>query len=90
MPSTRNPSVAVLEIVSRHTMYLGFVTPCTRRSSALGAVGSTCTIFSYMSFRNCKENKAIYLRVKIKAKVIQLQLCFIDQSLMIHFIISGY
>lgn len=48
----RNPRVAVLEIVSRHTMYRGFVTPFARCSSSVGAIGSICIIFSYISLRS--------------------------------------
>lgn len=52
LTSILKPNVAVLEIVSRHTMYRGFVTPLARCSSSLGASLSICIIFSYMSLRN--------------------------------------
>lgn len=52
LTSIRKPNVAVLDIVSRQTMYLGFVTPLARCSSSFGASLSICIIFSYISFRN--------------------------------------
>lgn len=54
--SIRKPNVAVLEIVSRHTMYLGLVTPLALCSSSLGASGSIWIIFSYMSCREKPMN----------------------------------
>lgn len=40
MPSIRKPKVAVELIVSRHTIYLGFVTPFNLCSSSVGALES--------------------------------------------------
>lgn len=57
IPSIRNPRLAVDEMVSRHTMYLGLVTPPDRSSSGVGAFGSTCSIFSNISFTNNSSKK---------------------------------
>lgn len=50
--SIRNPNVAVLDIVSRQTIYRGLVTPLARCSSSFGASLSIWIIFSYISLRN--------------------------------------
>lgn len=45
--------------VSLHCMYLVFNTACWARSCAVGASGSTATIFSYISLRGCGRSLAI-------------------------------
>lgn len=56
IPSIRNPKVAVDDMVSLQTMYLGLVTPFIRCSSSVGAFESIWHIFSYMS---CQEDQKI-------------------------------
>lgn len=58
-PSIRKPRLAVELSVSLHCMYLVFSTACWARSCAVGASGSTATIFSYMSLRGCGRSLAI-------------------------------
>lgn len=58
-PSIRKPRLVVELSVSLHCMYLVFSTACWARSCAVGASGSTATIFSYISLRGCGRSLAI-------------------------------
>ena len=49
MPSIRKPRVEVEDVDSLHCMYRGLVMACRACSSSVGSLGSTATIFSYIS-----------------------------------------
>ena len=54
----RKPCVVVELRLSLHCMYLVFRTPLWADSWAVGASGSTATIFSYMSCRSLGRSRA--------------------------------
>lgn len=81
IPSILNPSVAVDEMVSLQTIYLGLVTALSLCSSSVGAHWSIWHIFSYMSYNkkmsevpknfSCKSQRYKNVTIELKDEIME-------------------